>query len=228
MLISFYKSNTYSSISAFLASYNSAASSLPLPSSPCFFIHEVNTVTVTFPVSLLFSDLLMEKVFCANVTLQAIRITNSTRQKEGEGQGISKNAKIASLANKSGLPWRHAMKTLSLIVLVLSFAITSPVIAADKDDRYLAQGSRSCGQWIEFRKEDGWQALVVEAWIAGYITAYNYQTPDVLNILGNTDITSVFLWTDKYCQENPLSRLHAGMDVLTKELWPNRKRTKDD
>jgi len=120
------------------------------------------------------------------------------------------------------------MKTLSLIVLVLSFTFTTPAIAADKDDRYISQGSRSCGQWVELRKEDGWDNLVVESWIAGYITAFNIQTPDVFNILGNTDIASVFLWMDKYCPENPLSSVTAGMRALTDELWPKRQRTEND
>jgi len=120
------------------------------------------------------------------------------------------------------------MKTLSLIVLVLSFAITTPATAYDKTGAYSAQGSPSCGAWVKNRKEDSWTGSALETWITGYITAYNLQTPDVYNILGNTGIDSVYLWMDKYCQENPLKRLAKGMEILTHELWPNRKRTADD
>jgi len=140
----------------------------------------------------------------------------------------NKNAKIASLANKSGLPWRHTIKTLSLIVLVLSFAITTPVIAADKDSMYATQGPISCGIWVKDRQKDGWAFASDALWIAGYITAYNSQTPDVFDILNKTDMESVFLWMDKFCQENPLNKMAQGMEVLTNELWPNRKRTADD
>jgi len=120
------------------------------------------------------------------------------------------------------------MKTLSLIVLVLSFAFATPIIARDNYNDYLAQGDKSCGQWVNFRNEGGFELAYSFGWIAGYISAYNRQKLGVYNILGSTDIDSVLLWMDKYCRENPLSNLATGMDVLTNELWPNRKRTKND
>jgi len=120
------------------------------------------------------------------------------------------------------------MKTLSLIVLVLCFTFATPATARDKDGNYSAQGPPSCGVWIHDRKEDGWEHVANAAWISGYITAYNIQTPGVYSILGSTDMESVRLWMDKYCQENPLKKLNNGMIVLTHELLPNRKRTKED
>ena len=120
------------------------------------------------------------------------------------------------------------MKTLSLIVLVLSFTFAAPVMAYDAELKYSVQALISCGAWVKERKEDSWTKEVYTAWITGYITAYNRQTPDVYSILGSADLESVLLWMDKYCQENPLSILSRGMDVLTDELWPNRKRTEDD
>jgi len=120
------------------------------------------------------------------------------------------------------------MKRLSLIVLVLSFTFAAPVTAADKDGLFSVQGNRSCGLWVKDRKESDWEDIADRSWIVGYITAYNSQTPDVFDILNKTDTQSVFLWMDKYCQENPLSSLVKGMEQLTIELWPNRKRTKDD
>jgi len=120
------------------------------------------------------------------------------------------------------------MKRLSLIVLVLSFAFAAPATAADKDGYSATQGNVSCGTWVKDRKEDGWQYVANINWIVGYITAYNRQVPDVYQILGSTDMASVYLWMDKYCQENPLGTLPKGMQLLTNELWPNRKRTQDD
>jgi len=120
------------------------------------------------------------------------------------------------------------MKTLSLIVLVLSFAITTPATAKDKDGLYWILGARSCGEWVKDRKEGGWIETANMAWIVGYISAYNQQTPDVFNILGSTGLEGIYFWMDKYCQENPLDGVSYGMDVLVIELWPNRKRTADD
>jgi len=120
------------------------------------------------------------------------------------------------------------MKQLSLIVLVLSFAITTPVIAADKDGGFVSQGRPSCGEWINKGKDGSWGRTIYTAWVAGYITAYNIHKPDVYNILGSTDMESVLLWMDKYCRENPLNTSDDGMETLIDELWPNRKRTADD
>jgi len=120
------------------------------------------------------------------------------------------------------------MKRLSLIVLVLSFTFAAPATAADKDGNYVLIGRISCGDWVKDRKEESWALTANSSWLSGYITAYNIRTPDVYNILGSTDMESVRLWMDKYCQENPLSKLVDGMSVLTNELWPNRKRTVDD
>jgi len=120
------------------------------------------------------------------------------------------------------------MKTLSLIVLVLSFTFAAPATARDKDGMYWVQGTISCGHWVEHSKKGSWEEVADTNWIVGYITAYNRQTPDVFNIMGDTDKASVYLWMDKYCQENPLNNLVDGMELLTYKLWPNRKRTKDD
>jgi len=120
------------------------------------------------------------------------------------------------------------MKTLSLIVLVLSFAITTPVMARDKNDEYSIRGPITCGVWVKDRQKDDWGHVSNALWIAGFFTAYNLQTPDVYDILGSTDLESALLWMDKYCQENPLSTLAGGMEFLTAELWPNRKRNKHD
>ena len=86
------------------------------------------------------------------------------------------------------------MKRLSLIVLVLSFAITTPVTATDKDGYYMTQSAISCGKYVEGRIIKGISHTSFLFWINGYITAYNKQTPDVYNILDSTDEGSVYLW----------------------------------
>ncbi len=190
MSISLYKSITYCSISAILASYNSAVCLSLVPPS------------LLFP---LFQGLKYTLVF-----------------------GKTKTRKSRLWRTKAAFTWGLAMKRLSLIVLVLSFTFAAPVTAADKDGLFWWQDKISCGDWVKGRKEDSWTQTAYIFWIGGYITTYNLHIPDVYNILGSTDMESVFLWMDKYCQENPLSNLSIGMIVLTNELWPNRKRTADD
>ena len=122
------------------------------------------------------------------------------------------------------------MKYLLIIVLLFTFAL---VTAKDKDGQYSIQGARSCGEWVKDRKKGGWEDVGWEeiadrGWIIGYISAYNMQTSGVYDNKGSTGLESIYLWMDKYCQENPLSHLGGGMKKLTNELWPNRKRTKDN
>jgi len=112
-------------------------------------------------------------------------------------------------------------------MLVLCFTFAAPV-TADKNGVASIQGAASCGNWVKFRKEGSWEAIIYKAWIAGYISAFNTQTSDVYSILGSTDLESALLWMDKYCQENPLNDSADGMIVLTNELWPNRKRPEHD
>ena len=117
------------------------------------------------------------------------------------------------------------MKRLCLIVLVLSFTFTTT--AVDKDDHYMSVGSRSCGEWVNSRKDESSKNyFAILGWVSGYISSFNQMIPDVYNILGSTDMESIYLWMDKYCQENPLSNMAYGMRVITDELWPKRKRTK--
>jgi len=54
------------------------------------------------------------------------------------------------------------MKTLGLIVFVLSFTFTTPIIARVNYD-YTAQYDKSCGQWVNFRNEGGWEHAAVIA-----------------------------------------------------------------
>jgi len=120
------------------------------------------------------------------------------------------------------------MKRLSLILLVLSFTITTPVTAADKDGMYMSRGDISCGEWSDDRKNGGQSEITAKAWILGYISAYNAQTTDVYDITSGIDVGSISLSMDKFCRVFPLSYLSDGVQVLIESLWPNRQRTTDD
>lgn len=114
-----------------------------------------------------------------------------------------------------------------LIALLVS-ALTLPAMASDENGYYSAKGARSCGDWVMARKENNsWDAFSMKGWIAGYFTAFDMQTEGVYSILGSTGDESVYLWMDKYCQENPLKNMGVAMEQLTSELWPNRKTSKD-
>ena len=115
------------------------------------------------------------------------------------------------------------IKTAALVCLL---AFSAPGYSDDVNRDFYGYGSLSCGIWHEIRQN--WKtktnanAFGAAFWISGYITAYNTMTPDTWDILGNTDMDSVYLWIDKFCQENPLGHLASAMQDLTDELYPNR------
>ena len=111
-------------------------------------------------------------------------------------------------------------KLIISFLLLLSLAISMPVMASDKDDFSVAKWAPSCGEWVEARNNN--QAETYKYWFAGYISAYNVKVSTVFNILGTTDMKSAFLWLDQYCLKEPLGSLVSGAISLTTELWPNR------
>jgi hypothetical protein len=115
-----------------------------------------------------------------------------------------------------------SMKKLLLLMLLLA---STMAWGADKSERYQTMGVRSCEIFVQAQREDSWAKITIEAWIAGYITAYNYQTPNTYNILANRELDSIMLWLDNWCRANPREDLAGGMVVLTEELYPDRHKT---
>ena len=106
------------------------------------------------------------------------------------------------------------MKFTLLFMLILSSACY-----ASYENNIVSQYYTTCGIFHNQRK------LGLERsqfYVQGIIDEYNILTPNTYSIIGNSDITSVMLWLDKYCNENPLSSLNSGIGVLIKELYPNR------
>ncbi len=126
------------------------------------------------------------------------------------------------------------MKKLVLLVLLL---MPAGAWASDKDGYTAVVSGRSCGEFIELRKKlEGPSADVTDTasvmdyshtlgWIAGYITALNWQTPDTYQILGDSDFKSVVLWLENFCHANPSNDVSRGMRALTVELYPRRHKT---
>ncbi len=115
------------------------------------------------------------------------------------------------------------------IVLALALAAaTSPVHAADKDGAYGSQRPDSCKEFVRVHPAGGRrpESVGVRSWIAGYITAYNRQTPDTYDVTGITDFEQVLVSVERFCKANPLSDVGAAMETVTDELHPARYQTK--
>ena len=77
-------------------------------------------------------------------------------------------------------------------------------------------GNRTCGVWIDERKEARWPSITDVSWLAGYISGLaDYSEKDFLK---NTDLASLANWVDNYCNNNPLDTVVVGANKLAIEL----------
>ncbi|MGH8738826.1 MAG: hypothetical protein ACREVC_15815 [Burkholderiales bacterium] len=120
---------------------------------------------------------------------------------------------------------KQAMKKLLAIVMLIA---SMPAWGADEDRKYGTMGSESCDKYVKDRVAKGSNAAGYYAWVAGFVTAYNLQTPDTYSIVRGTNLEGMVLWLDNYCNANPLGNLASGMQALTAELYPNRYRTEKE
>ncbi len=118
------------------------------------------------------------------------------------------------------------------IFVLAMFFLPVTVNAGDIDGIYAGQHTNgempSCGQYVvardEGRRGDYINQNVFISWVAGYITAYNRQTPDTYSIRGQTDLSAMLLWLENYCKEKPLGTFAYAMALLTNKLHPKRIR----
>ena len=64
------------------------------------------------------------------------------------------------------------------------------------------------------------------AWLYGYVTAYNAYVDDTFNILGGRDSASLNYWLANYCKKNPHTSFDTAVGHLMVELMPQRIKQK--
>jgi hypothetical protein len=67
--------------------------------------------------------------------------------------------------------------------------------------------------------------ITIAWWVHGYVVAYNTFTPDTYDIMGDADLNSVLRWLSIWCEKNPQRNSGHGMEVLIRELYPQRHKT---
>lgn len=97
-------------------------------------------------------------------------------------------------------------------------------VASDGGGAY-ALHDETCKQYLIDRTKTA-TTLPHVAWVSGYISAYNRQTPDTYDIADGKNSANFIPWLDKWCQSNPDKSLGGAMRALTSELMANRRRSK--
>jgi hypothetical protein len=85
------------------------------------------------------------------------------------------------------------MKTLRSLVFLAVFLPSTG--AGAQQVVILGSGNNSCGTWMEARRENGYGSLVHQAWVTGYVTAYNnYAVDQDGNVTAGTDADGLMSW----------------------------------
>lgn len=115
------------------------------------------------------------------------------------------------------------LKTFLCISLMVSGALTgSQAAAADASGRFGTVGAGSCAKFLQELESKSSLSSTYFSWLAGYITAFNSQTPKTYQILGSSDLFGAELWVKNYCEKNPLKNISNAADALMVELYPAR------
>jgi hypothetical protein len=124
------------------------------------------------------------------------------------------------------------------VALVLLFFFSGGIInalALDGNGRYFAlgAGSRSCGDYIKFREKrlenlspEQYEIaeVIVEHWVAGYLTAHNFYVTDTYDVVGVVTMDQLKESIEKFCRSNPNARVAEGVTAIAQELHVNRVR----
>ena len=115
-----------------------------------------------------------------------------------------------------------------ILFAVTLCAAAASAVAADADGAYWSQRPESCREVRRLlSSQERTPALMnLRGWVAGYITAFNRQTPETYDILGLTDFEAALSFIDGYCKAHPLDNLTKAMESLTEDLYPRRHHTR--
>jgi hypothetical protein len=82
----------------------------------------------------------------------------------------------------------------------------------------LAYGGITCAGWTSARSSKPNEAAVYEAWILGFLSAYNAFVFKGPNIAAGTDFDALRNMVDAHCKANPQDDLDSSTQTLIKEL----------
>jgi hypothetical protein len=83
----------------------------------------------------------------------------------------------------------------------------------------IGYGGQTCGKWLEDRGKGGIGATLDEAWILGYLSAWNNDNAGAADdMLRNIDNAGIFAWVDGACGRRPLELIADAAARLTAYL----------
>jgi hypothetical protein len=128
-----------------------------------------------------------------------------------------------------------SLATVAFLMSLLISGALSKTLPMDSNGRYFAlgAGSRSCTDYIKFREKRienftpeqyDIAKVIVEHWVAGFLTAHNFYVTDTYDVVGTITIDQLEERIEKFCRANPNSRVAEAMVSIAQELHTNRIR----
>jgi hypothetical protein len=100
-----------------------------------------------------------------------------------------------------------------------------PAKAIDDEGAYFVRGAGNepCAAYSIARSTH--KDAEYQAWLAGYVSAFNRWTADVWDIEASGDFAASLRWTDLYCSVHPSATFSGAVENLTAFLYPTRQRS---
>ena len=110
------------------------------------------------------------------------------------------------------------MRALRIPVSAVVALVLATGLAMAQQYTTLAYGGIKCAEWSSVRSSKPTDAAVYEAWILGFLSAYNafiYKGP---NVAAGTDFDALRSMVDAHCKANPQDDLDSSAQALIKDL----------
>jgi hypothetical protein len=108
--------------------------------------------------------------------------------------------------------------------LLLGLCLGTPVRAADLAGNYAiwGEGGRSCNHYLTSASEGAARARY-EAFLMGYLTAYNALAPETYSALGSYSLEEALDWLDGYCDLHKVDSFERAVTQLVSARHEQRQ-----
>lgn len=115
-------------------------------------------------------------------------------------------------------PLRYAALALALLCAHATNGARFSALAQGAQYTTLAYGGIKCAEWTNVRASKPTDAAVYEAWILGFLSAYNAFVFKGPNVAAGTDFDALRNMVDVHCKAHPQDDLDSSAQALIKEL----------
>ena len=103
----------------------------------------------------------------------------------------------------------NAVRTISIVGLLVFSTLTEATVI-------LGPGGASCGTWSGDRQRNEARSQLNQAWVQGFVTAYNVYRPQD-STAKPMDSRAMVAWVDNYCDANPLKDISDAAKALVED-----------